>query len=161
LCAVVIACAGCDNRTTGTAQEDRYTVQCDLAAPSVDIRHVASTARSAGIELRASDVRYDAVAHQLRALITIHNGRSDMFLGPRGVEVFGFDPSQAWPANLACTPPVPGDVPTQCIFWHFESYGDHMLAAGETSEPVEWILDAPAGAAFEFQARLWWPHGAP
>lgn len=54
---------------------------------------------------------------------------------------------------LPTDPPIP--MPTLCFFEHRGTYGDDgQLAAGETSEPVEWIFDGTQGQSFAFHARL-------
>ena len=151
--------AGCSDSAGPASGEDRYSIHADPAVGTLEIQHVAASERSAGIDLVPSNVTFDALAHELRVHVALHSGRAETFLAPRGVESFELDAGAAWPLNAGCSPPIPGDLPPLCVFWHWDSYGDRMLSSGETSEPVEWIFRVPAGAPFDFSARLWWPHG--
>ena len=157
--ALVLAGAACSDPGRPAVEEDRYTVYADPAAGSLRIEHTAQTARSAGIDLVVTGPTFDPLTHELRAGVALHSSRNEAFLAPRGVEVFDLDASHAWPVSAGCSPPIPGDLPPLCVFWHWDSYGDRMLSPGETSEPVAWQFEITGDAPFEFSARLWWPHG--
>ena len=100
----------------------------------------------------------------LHAQVAIRNHGPETVPGPSGVVVSHFQPISVYPVNADC--PVPGDstVPVMppipvpwmsCTFDHRDTYGDDgLLAAGETSTPVEWIFAGSQGESFAFQARL-------
>ena len=94
----------------------------------------------------------------LHAQVAIRNIGNTSIPGPVAVAVRGFVPASVAPANADCVSPVDPTGPSDrgaCSFDHRGTYGDDgVLAAGETSEPVEWLFHGTGGESFAFQAIL-------
>jgi hypothetical protein len=124
--------------------------------------HLVSGNAATPLVLVASAFDFDAATNHLSAQVAIRNDGSEPVPGPQTIIVFGFVPATVVPVNAVCE----GDVPTPglggCVFDHRGTYGDDgLLAPGETSTPVQWILFDPNGESFAFRAQLGPPETGP
>jgi hypothetical protein len=107
------------------------------------------------LRLVATQLRYDSATDQLHAWVAIRNDGREQVPGPSSVAVSDFVPSDVRPTNAVCTDPTSPRPALFCAFDHRDTYGDDgVLAPGEASEAVEWILAGTGGESFAFRARL-------
>ena len=101
------------------------------------------------VELVARDLDFDASSNQLSAQVSIRNAsRTDLY-APASVAVSNFNPPTVHPLNA-------NNYETDDLRWWYDysrTLGDdRVLSAGETSGPVEWILQLPGPGSFSFEA---------
>lgn len=118
-----------------------------------------TTAGNADLTLVATQLQFDAVTEVLRAEIALRNRGDRTAAGPESVVLYGFVPASVRLLDAACGAPLAAG---ECAIDYRSAYGaDGVLAPGETSTPVVWRLQVPAGQSFAFRARLGETTGAP
>jgi hypothetical protein len=101
------------------------------------------------VDLVARGLSFDASVNQLKVAVAIRNSSRMNLHAPASVGLSDFNPSTVVPLNA-------NNHSVDLGRWWFDysrALGDdRILAAGEESEPVEWILQLPGPGSFAFAA---------
>jgi hypothetical protein len=156
LAAAVVA--ACDDPQTPPSGDDvtTYDGSYNPAAGSMEFGLETPNGTLSPLVLVATDIVWAPGSGIVSAQVALRNAGNKELPGPAGVAVSDFIPQHVRPLNADCAtttdPPVPART---CVFDHSGTYGDDgVLAPGELSTPVSWMIEDIPGVGFSFRARL-------
>ena len=149
--------AACDDPQTPPPGSDATTYDGNYnpAAGSMEFALETPNGALSPLVLVATDIVWAPGSGIVSAQVALRNAGNIALPGPAGVLVSHFVPQHVRPLNADCGMSTDPAVPSGCIFDHSGTYGDDgLLAAGETSTPVLWMIEDIPGVGFSFRAQL-------
>lgn len=156
---LAVALSSCNDPQAPQIESKDYRATYDAGRGTLEFKLQSADGTISPLRLIADQITYNTETHQVHAWVALLNTAAGAMPGPDEIVVSDFSPTGVWPVNAVCTDCAAGMPPAECApgcaFDHRGTYGeDGWLAAGETSQAVEWILSNPAGESFAFRARL-------